>query len=99
LKRRESLRRSSSRIDRKKTVTKKRNSFKELANKLKKHSADDLSQPHIKEKFKGFDSRCKDELDELKMIFYKFFVPEANKDQATLDRDQLEKDMEEHLMR
>ena len=34
----------------------------------------------LKEKFKGFDSRCKDEIDELKMIFYKFFVPEAIKD-------------------
>ena len=69
------------RVDKKittrKTVSKKRDSLKNIANKFKK------IDHHSHEKFKGFDSRCKDEIDELKMIFYKFFVPEANKDSSS----------------
>lgn len=76
----------------------KRNSFKKLASMVRRDT-NESQNIIINEKFKGFDSRCKDEIDELKMIFYKFFVPEGNKDQASLDRDQLEKDMEEALNR
>ena len=64
-----------------KSVNKKRDSIKKFATKFKK------IDHHSREKFKGFDSRCKDEIDELKIIFYKFFVPEANKDLSSLGRD------------
>jgi len=57
----------------------KRNSFKKLASMVRRDT-NESQNIIINEKFKGFDSRCKDEIDELKMIFYKFFVPEGNKD-------------------
>jgi len=30
------------------------------------------------EEVKGVDARCTDEIDELKKIFYRFFVPQEN---------------------
>ena len=63
-----------------------------LRGSTKKKNEDDNSSQQVPEKFKNFDTRCKDEIDELKMIFYKFFVPEKDKpiDRAALVPEELE---------
>lgn len=63
-----------------------------LRGSTKKKNEDDKSSQQVPEKFKNFDTRCKDEIDELKMIFYKFFVPEKDKpiDRAALVPEELE---------